>query len=231
MIDHGEHVGNRAAWIIGKYVNSHQLAGIFMEQMDSKLDVSASKIPVVPLAYGTKYPLLWHNQGMYHNLAATANKKYTVHFIGNFTTNKNARQREAQLLSQIPNSRIEHKSKSARLSFDEYMRDMAVSEIAWCPPGGRPKTHREIEAFCCEIAVLMPQQHITEQENLKPNVHYICVKDDYSDAREKAQTYLDDKEKLAEIAYNGRLWYERNASDTARAKYIHEQALKIIEKL
>jgi len=230
MIDHGEKVGNRAAWIIGKYVNPHQLAGIFIEQMDEGLNTSSSKIPVIPLAYGTKQPLLWHNQGVYHDLAISGPKKYPVHFIGNFTTNKKRKQ-EATIMSQIPNSKIEHRGTSKRMDFDAYMRDMAAAYMVWAPPGGRPKTHREIEALCCEIAVVMPKQKIVEQECLQPDVHYICIKDDYSDAKKKVQHYIDHPDKLAEIAYNGRMWYERNASDTARAKYILDNALKVIASL
>ena len=227
MIDHGERTGNRAPWIIGKHVNSHQLAGIFVEQMDKGLDTRQSKIPVLPLAYGVKTSLMWLNQGTYHDLGLHGPKKYSVHFIGNFGTNKK-RQREAKILEKISESKILHKGVSQRLSFDEYMRDMAMAHIVWNPPGGRPKTHREIEAMCCEIAIAMPEQKIFEQENLIPDSHYICVKSDYSGAQKKIQHYLDSPKELAQIAHNGRMWYERNASDYARAKYIHEQALKII---
>lgn len=230
MIDHGEKVGSRAAWIIGKHVNSHQLAGIFIEQMDQELDISKSKIPILPLAYGVKQSSMWLNQGVYHDLGLHGPKKYSAHFIGNFGTNKK-RQREAKIIEKIPGSKILHKGKSQRLSFDEYMRDMAMSRMVWNPPGGRPKTHREIEAMCCEIAVAMPDQRTIEQETLVPDEHYICIKNDYSDAREKMQHYLGQPVELARIAHNGRMWYERNASDHARAKYIHEKALEIIARI
>ncbi len=230
MIDHGERIGNRAAWIIGKYVNPHQLAGIFIEQMDQGLDISKSQIPILPLAYGVKQPSMWLNQGVYHDLGLHGPKKYSAHFIGNFGTNKK-RKREAKIIEKIPESKILHKGKSKRLSFDEYMRDMAMSRMVWNPPGGRPKTHREIEAMCCEIAVAMPNQNIVEQETLVPDEHYICIRSDYSDARKKMQHYLDQPIELARIAHNGRMWYERNASDHARAKYIHEKALEIIAKI
>lgn len=230
MIDHGERVNNRAAWIIGKHVNPHQLAGIFIEQMGQGLDISKSRIPILPLAYGIKQSGMWLDQGLYHNLGLHGLKKYSVHFIGNFGTNKK-RQREAKIIEKIPGSKILHKGKSQRLSFDEYMRDMAMSKMVWNPPGGRPKTHREIEAMCCEIAVAMPDQRIIEQETLIPDEHYICIKSDYSDAQKKMQHYLDQPGELARIAHNGRMWYERNASDHARAKYIHEEALKIIARI
>ena len=230
MIDHGEKVGNRAAWIIGKYVKPHQLAGIFIEQMDKSLDVRKSKIPVLPLAYGVKQSSMWLNQGIYHDLGLHGPKKYSVHFIGNFGTN-HRRQREAKIIEKIKRSRILHKGKSHRFDFEEYMKDMAMARMVWNPPGGRPKTHREIEAMCCEIAIVMPDQKITEQETLTPDIHYICIKPDYSDAQKKIQHYLDHPDELAQIAHNGRMWYERNASDYARAKYIHEQALKIIARL
>lgn len=230
MIDHGEHTGNRGAWIIGKYVNPHQLAGIFIEQMDKGLDTRQSKIPIIPLAYGIKQPSLWLNQGTYHDLGLHGPKKYSIHFLGNYSTNKR-REREAKIIQKISGSRIEHVGKSRRLTFDEYMRDMAMSRMVWNPPGGRPKTHREIEAMCCEIAVVMPEQKIEEQENVIPDTHYICIKPDYSDVKSKVEYYLRDPDQLAEIAHNGRMWYERNASDNARAKYIHDQALKIIAKV
>jgi len=230
MIDHGEHVGNRAAWIIGKHVDSNQLAGIFIEQMDKSLDVKSSKIPILPLAYGVKQASMWLNQGVYHDLGLYGPKEYSVHFIGNFGTNKK-RQREAKIIEKIPESKILHAGKSQRLTFDEYMRDMAMARIVWNPPGGRPKTHREIEAMCCEIPIVMPEQNIIEQENLIPDEHYICIKNDYSDAQTKIQHYLSHPDELTRIALNGRMWYERNASDYARAKYIHEQCLKIIASI
>lgn len=230
MIDHGEKIGNRAAWIIGKYVDPHQLAGIFIEQMDKGLNISRSKIPIMPLAYGAKQPLLWLNQGIYHDLGLHGPKCYSIHFIGNYGTNKR-RETEAKTIQKIPDSKIEHVGKSRRLGFDSYMRDMALSRMVWNPPGGRPKTHREIEAMCCEIAVVMPEQRIIEQEELIPDKHYICIKNDYSDAEEKIKHYLNHLDELAIIAHGGRMWYERNASDSARAKYIYENALKIIERI
>jgi len=229
MIDHGEYTGKRAQWLIGKYVNSHQLAGIFIEQMDKSLDISLSKIPIIPLAYGIKEPNLWISQGKYHNLGIGPSK-YTISFFGDFSTNK-IRSKQAQLFNNIPGSNIQDIKKSNRISFDEYMKIIAASKIVWCPPGGRPKTHREIEAMCCEVAVLMPEQHILEPETLEPDVHYICVKPDYSDAIQKCQYYLDHEDKRKEIAHNGRMWYERNASDYARSKYIHDNCIKIIRKI
>lgn len=231
MIDHGEHVNNRGAWIIGKYVKPQQLAGIFMEQMEKRADYKKSNIPILPLAYGTKQPSLWLNQHVYHDLGLNGPKKHSVHFIGCFSTNNKQRNAFAKQLSKIPNAKIENRSASKRVDFDEYMRDMAASQIVWCPPGGRPKTHREIEAYCCEIAVMMPKQNIIEQEVVKPDVHYICIKDDYSDASQQVEKYLNDPDALKNIARNGRLWYERNASDVSRAKYIHEKCLKIIARL
>ncbi len=228
MIDHGEHTGNRAAWIIGKYVNPHQLAGIFVEQLDEGFKFKHSKIPIVSLTYGTKQPSLWLNQGMYHDLSMNGPKKYSVHFLGNFTTNNGQRKRYADLMSKIPESKIEHLGSKKRLDFDAYMRDMAMAKMVWNPPGGRPKTHREIEAMCCEIPVIMPHQKIAEPEPLKPNVHYIQIKNDYSDAASKVQHYFKNPDALAEIAFNGRMWYERNASDMARAKYILDNALQMI---
>ena len=225
MIDHGEHTGKRCAWIISERVAPDQLAGVFVEQMDKKTDYSKANIPLVPLSYGAKEPLLWLNQGEYHNLALSSPKKYGVHFLGKIEKNRVG---PAKIFRQLPDSQIGHKGNSKRMSFDEYMRDMALAKIAWCPFGNRPKTHREVEAMCAEVAVLMPTQDIEEQEPLIPDVHYICVKPDYSDALEKANYYLKNDDKRAEIARNGRLWYERNTSDTARAKYILDKCLAIL---
>jgi len=227
MIDHGEYSGNRAQWIIGKYVKPRQLAGIFIEQMDKKLDTSLSKIPIVPLTYGAKEPTLWIDQGVYHNLGMNGKKKHSIYFAGAFGTNKK-RKRHAQILSQVKGALIEDRKKSGRLNFSQYMKNMAASHIVWCPAGGRPKTHREIEAMCCEVAVLMPEQHVVEPEALKPDVHYICVKPDYSDAAKKCEHYLSNSEKLKQIAHEGRMWYERNASDYARARYMHKHCIKIL---
>ncbi len=230
MIDHGEHVGNRAAWIIAKHVKPKHLAGVFVEQMEEKSDYSKAKIPVLPIAYGTKQPLLWLNQGEYHDLGLHSEKKHSVHFIGSLGTNRE-RKRHASILSSIPDSKIENRGNSKRLDFDGYMRDMAASRFVWCPPGGRPKTHREIEAYCCEVAVLMPEQHIIEPESVEPDIHYICVKSNYSDAPEKVAYYLEHPDELGAIAWNGRLWYEKYASDNARARYIYEECCKIISRI
>jgi len=116
------------------------------------------------------------------------------------------------------------------MTFHEYMKAIAASKIVWCPPGGRPKTHREIEAMCCEVAVLMPEQHIVEPEILKPDVHFICVNPDYSDAVRKCNYYLENEDKLREVAHNGRMWYERNASDYARARYILKNCIKVTKE-
>jgi len=225
MIDHGEHTGNRGAWIIGKYTTSDQLAGIFMEQMDKNLNVDKSKIPIVPLSYGTKDPSLWLNQGKYHDISLHKDKKYSIHFIGKLEKN---RSEHANQLQSISNSKIEHRGNSKRMNFHEYIQDLARAKIAWCPYGNRPKTHREIEALCCEVAVMMPAQNIREQEELVPNVHYIELRQDHSDVVEKAEYYLSHDDERKEIAYQGRLWYERNVSDQARAKYIYKQCLRMI---
>lgn len=226
MIDHGEHTGNRGSWIIGKYTNPDQLSGIFMEQMGSNLNTSKSKIPIVPLSYGTKEPSLWLNQGVYHSIGLQKDKKYSVHFIGKVEKN---RAKFADQLKSLPGSKIEHRGNSKRMGFHEYMKDLAHSKIVWCPYGNRPKTHREVEAMCCEVAVMMPNQHIREQEDLIPNVHYIEIKQDHSDAMKKAQYYLDHEDERKEIARQGHLWYERNVSDYARAKYIYKNCVRIIK--
>lgn len=231
MIDHGEKIGNRAPWTLGCLVGQDKLCGIFIEQMDENLDTSKSNVPVFPLSYGAKQPSLWLNQAEYHQLGVREDKQYSVHFIGNFTTNKSDRNRQAELLSSIPKSKIEHRNNSKRLEFDAYMKDLASSYMVWCPPGGRPKTHREVEAMCCEVAVVMPKQNIQEQEKLIPEVHYICIRDDYKNVVEKINYYLENKDLLAEVAKNGRLWFERNSSESARAKYILRTCLGVIEKL
>lgn len=225
MIDHGEHVKHRAAWIIGKYTSPDLLSGIFIEQMNKNLDTSKSKIPIIPLSYGTKDPLLWLNQGTYRNISLCQEKKYSVHFIGKIEKN---RSKCVGRLSKIAASKIEHRINAKRISFDEYMQDLARAKIAWCPFGNRPKTHREIEAMCCEVAVMMPDQNVVEQEELIPDVHYISINQDHSDALDKVQYYLDDPNKLQAIAHQGHLWYQRNTSNYARAKYIYDQCVKIL---
>ena len=85
--------------------------------------------------------------------------------------------------------------------------------------------------MCCEVAVMMPKQRIIEPEPLEPNTNFICIKADYSDATQKTAYYLRSPEKLASIAYSGRMWFERNASDSARARYLFQNALKIIERI
>ena len=50
-----------------------------------------------------------------------------------------------------------------------------------------------------------------------------------SNITEKCQYYLKNDQEREKIAYNGRLWFERNASDSARAHYIYKCCIDIIK--
>ena len=80
-----------------------------------------------------------------------------------------------------------------------------------------------------EIAVMMPEQDIIEPEPPKPGIHYIPIKKDHSDAEAQVGYYLakENNMKLKKIAREGRLWYERNASDSARAHYIFAHCMEV----
>ena len=225
MIDHGERTGRRAAWQIAKYVTKDELAGIFVEQLDEGLDLEECKCPIFPLSYGIKQPEIWINQHLYHDLGLNSEKKYSVSFMGKLDRHRKS---WGKILNKIPDSKIVHKGNNQRMEFDEYMQEITASHICWCPPGNRPKTHREVEAMCCEVAVMMPRQAIVETEPLIPNIHYIEVAPDHHDVADKCNYYLQHLSELKEIAHNGRLWFERNTSDSARAHYMYKSCLHAI---
>ncbi len=172
LIDHGERVGRRAAWKIAKHTTSDQLAGVFVEQMDEGLDISGCNCPILPLSYGTKQSEMWIKQHVYHDMGINGPKKYNLHFIGAMHS---SRKRWLSRINGIENSKIEARGNSQRIGFDEYMKDLAAARLSWCPAGNRPKSHREVEAMCCEVAIVMARKGRVETKPLNADSHYIVV--------------------------------------------------------
>ncbi len=119
----------------------------------------------------------------------------------------------------------------------EYIDIMCRSKIIWCPRSvysepdrdANALTCKEIEAMCLEILVVRPPIGVLETEPRLPGVHYVEYKNDNSDLIEKLQYYLDHEDERKEIARNGRLWYERNCSVTARACIMIKNCIQALQ--
>ena len=90
-------------------------------------------------------------------------------------------------------------------------------------------TSREIDAMCLEVMIMRPPNGLIETEPRLPGVHFAEVTNDHADLVDKMKYYLDHDEERKKIAYNGRLWYERNATIIARANHIFKCVKSVLE--
>ena len=173
-----------------------------------------------------------------HNAHATSMaipKDISVFFQGRYETRLPRKLMAEQIRCHIADTRIG--GNRGDLSGAEYIDLMCRSKIAWCPRSVRsPPDHecnaitaRESEAMCLECLVVRPSIGITEVEKRAAGVHYVEIQNDSSDLIEKLQYYLEHEDERKEIAHNGRLWWERNGSVTARAKRIFSDCLRAIK--
>jgi len=64
---------------------------------------------------------------------------------------------------------------------------------------------------------------------LEPDVHYVCVKDDFSDLQEKIEWCKDNDRECEQIAKNGQEFMIENFTDVEAAKTIERELIKHIE--
>lgn len=127
-----------------------------------------------------------------------------------------------------------HVSNNRIISYQEYCDLLCRAKIVWCPrsvccPGHEEEngiTSKENEAMCVESMVLRHALHVKEQEPRIPGIHFVEMEVKESDMLEKVQYYLDHDDEREEIAYNGRLWYERNWAPTPQAHFIVNRCLE-----
>jgi len=138
------------------------------------------------------------------------------------------------ILRYIPGAYVGFTDNSAFLTSSEYINKMARSKIAWCPrscwsppdPDCNTSTAKECEAMCVETMVMKHSIGTTEVEKREPGVHFVEMKNDSSDMIEKMQYYLEHDDERKEIAHNGRLWYERNCTMSARMYFIINKCME-----
>jgi len=82
--------------------------------------------------------------------------------------------------------------------------------------------------MCLENLVIRHPIGVIETEPRIDRKHYVEIQNDDSDLLELLYYYLEHDDERKEIAHNGRLWYERNGSPTARAYHIVESLKKVI---
>jgi hypothetical protein len=64
---------------------------------------------------------------------------------------------------------------------------------------------------------------------LRPNYHYIELKDDFSDIEEKLQWLRENDDEAKEIAYNGIKYIETNFLDLKRESHLEKEIIRTIE--
>lgn len=167
-----------------------------------------------------------------HSKSVQIEKDIPVFFRGRYIVRVAREYMAEQIKQKIPGTHI---FESRSLPGAEYIDLMCRSKIAWCPRSVKsPPDHdcnavtgREFQAMCLECLVVRPSIGITEVEERVPGVHFVEIQNDSSDLIEKLQYYLEHDDERKEIAHNGRLWWERNSSVTARAQRIFSDCLKV----
>lgn len=172
-----------------------------------------------------------------HSKSVTIKKDISVFFRGRYNTRLPRKILAAEIQNRISKTHISDSRNFKKMPGTEYIDLMCRSKIAWCPRSVKclPDTDcnaacpRESEAMCLECLVVRPNIGIIEAEERISGVHFVEIKNDSSDLIEKLQYYLEHENKRKEIAHNGRLWWERNSSHTARARQIFSDCVKAIE--
>ena len=196
-----------------------------------------SKVPVFPLGGkpGPGIPLSYM-EGRAHADAMQARKTVPVSFCGNLRSRMARLAAARNIRKYIPNSVVRNiKTSDPRGTIDglAYIELMKISEIIWCPRSGWSNPEhdcnapigREFEAMCLENIVIKHSIGTKETEIRIPGIHFVEIQNDDSDLIEKIQYYLEHENERKEIAYNGRLYYEKNCSSLARANKLLNSCL------
>jgi hypothetical protein len=93
-----------------------------------------------------------------------------------------------------------------RVSRAEYLDELLRSKIVVSPFGYGEICWRDFEAIICGAVLFKPDMsHVQTRPNVFiPYITYVPLKWDYSDLEEKSEYYLQNKEKLVDIATGAR---------------------------
>jgi hypothetical protein len=159
-----------------------------------------------------------------------------------FSGRRSVRPRRAegfQLIEKHFPGSILNPTEKRMLSPHDYCDYMCRAKIAWCPrsvhcdPDHEENgiTAKECEAMCAQTMVIRHALHVKETEPRIAGTHFVEVSSQERDLLDTIRFYLDHEEKRQEIAYNGRLWYERNWSPRATAHYLVNRCLEAMGEL
>ena len=227
-VDADSPVSNSHRWI--PFFEEHGIAGLFIVQKRTSTEymLDNCSIPTFPMASVTDYrvPLSFLEHDA-HAKSMCTKKDISVFFSGRCELRPARHAWRDIIRQQIPNS-LTNNRHWLTLSTKDYIESMCRAKIFWCPRSvkSRPDhdcngiTSREVEGMCLETLIVRPPNGLIEVEPRLPEVHFVEVQNDNSDLIDKLRYYLEHDEERKEIAYNGRLWYERNSTSVARAKHL-----------
>jgi hypothetical protein len=106
-----------------------------------------------------------------------------------------------------------------RVSYKQYLQEMATHHVVLSLPGFAEVCHRDIEAFALGAALLRPKLRNRFHDELIPNFHYVSVDTDLEGdpapvvaarIEERYLSVIKTPEYLMTVARNGAAWYDRN---------------------
>lgn len=106
-----------------------------------------------------------------------------------------------------------------RVSYEEYLYELASHRVALSLPGFGDFCHRDVESFAVGTCVLRPKVRNQFHEELKADFHYVSVDTDIdrdspevvaARIEERYQQVIDQTDYLNSVACNAAAWYDRN---------------------
>lgn len=227
---------NHELWI-DHYINSGVKAFFVLQNRRSTQFIFKNcKIPVYPLP-GKLGMAFAEFEYFVHQMSMTSQKDIPVFFCGRYRNNFWRYSIVEKIQQNFPDAFLFNKRKGRTISDDEYLDKLCRSKIAWCPKSVVAKpdseangfTARECEAMCAQVLVLRNSNNLIESEERISGIHYVETTNEKNDVINKIKYYLEHDDERETIAYNGRLWYERNCTSFARSIYILNCCIKTLK--
>lgn len=162
-------------------------------------------------------------------------KDIPIFFRGKFQNNEQRASLAQMANKAFPGSCIKNSGQSS-VDEETYLNILQRSKIVWSPPSvvTIPNKYsicvRAKEAMCVETLLVRQPIDVFTPEELIPNEHFVETNRDHSNLIELLEHYLYNEEERFRIARNGRLFFERNFTDMARATYLLEKCISVIEE-